>query len=109
MLPANIRQRGRTAMSSMASLRAKREEILSIAKRYGACNVWVFGSVARGEAAENSDLDLLVSTTDHTSPWFPAGPVVGLESLLGSRVQVVTEEGRYWLLRRGILREAISL
>jgi hypothetical protein len=93
----------------MASLRSKREEILSSAKRHGACNIRVFGSVARGEAAENSDLDLLVSTTDHTSPWCPAGLVVGLESLRGSRVQVVTEEGRYWLLRREILREGISL
>jgi len=56
----------------------------------------VFGYVARGEVTENSDVDLLVSTTASTSPWFPAGLVVDLESLLGWRVQVVTAEGLYW-------------
>ena len=63
--------------------------------RHGAENVRVFGSVARGEATEDSDIDFLVSTSDRTSPWFPAGLVVDLESLLGCRVQVVTEEGLY--------------
>jgi uncharacterized protein len=89
------------------------EEVLpvrsNVESRYGAYDVHVFGCVARGEAAESSDVDLLVSTTDSTSPWFPAGLVVDLESLLGCRVQVVTEEGLYWLRRRRILREAIPL
>jgi hypothetical protein len=51
----------------------------------------------------------LVSTSESTSPWFPAGLVVDLEDLLGCRVQVVTEEGLYWLLREKILREARPL
>ncbi|HEY6540284.1 MAG TPA: nucleotidyltransferase domain-containing protein [Ktedonobacteraceae bacterium] len=41
-------------------LQAKREGILQIAHKYGACNVRVFGSVARGEADEKSEIDLLV-------------------------------------------------
>jgi predicted nucleotidyltransferase len=69
----------------------------------------VFGSVARGEATEESDVDFLVSTSEHTSPWFPAGLVVDLEDLLGCRVQVVTEDGLYWLLKRRILGEAVPL
>ena len=69
----------------------------------------VFCSVARGEATEDSDVDVLVPTSESTSPWFPAGLVVDLEDLLGCRVQVVAEEGRYWLLRRRILGEAIPL
>jgi uncharacterized protein len=90
-------------------LAAHRDAILAIAERHGARDVRVFGSFARGEATETSDVDLLVSTTKHTSPWFPAGLKLELEPLLGRRVDVVTEDGLYWLLRRRILREAKPL
>jgi len=96
-------------MNSLESLRARRDDILRIAIRHGAQNVRVFGSVARGEATEDSDVDFLVSTSESPSPWFPAGLVVDLEDLLGCRVQVVSEDGLYWLLRRRILGEAIPL
>ena len=61
-----------------------RQEILDIAHRHGARNVRVFGSVSRGEAGPESDLDLLVSTTPGTSSWFPAGLILELEELLGT-------------------------
>lgn len=96
-------------MNSVDSLRARRDDILRMAIRHGAHNVRVFGSVARGEATEDSDVDFLVSTSEGTSPWFPAGLVVDLEDLLGCRAQVVTEEGLYGLLRERILREARPL
>jgi uncharacterized protein len=96
-------------MTTTDLLQAKREEILRIAEQHGARDVRVFGSVARGEATEQSDIDLLVSTTEHTSPWFPAALVGELERVLGRRVDVVTEEGLYWLLRRRILQEARPL
>lgn len=96
-------------MTTTDLVQAKREEILRIAERHGARNVRVFGSVARGEATDASDLDLLVSTTEHTSPWFPAGLMLELQELLGRRVDVVTEDGLYWLLKRRILREARPL
>jgi uncharacterized protein len=90
-------------------LTAKREEILRVAERHGARNLRVFGSVARGEATDDSDIDFLVSTDKVTSPWFPAALAEELQTLLGRRVEVVTEEGLYWLLRRRILREARPL
>ncbi len=90
-------------------LREKRAEILRIAEKHGARNVRVFGSVVHGEATETSDIDLLVDTAKETSPWFPAGLVAELEELLGQRVDVVTSDGLYWLLRRRILREARPL
>ena len=99
-------------MNSLESLWARRDDILGIAIRHGAHNVRVFGSVARGEATEHSDVDLLVSTTEHTSPWFPAGLKLDLEQLLGRRVDVVAEDGLYWLywlLRQRILRESRPL
>jgi predicted nucleotidyltransferase len=96
-------------MTTTDLLRAKREEILRVAERHGARDVRVFGSVARGDAREDSDIDLLVSTAEHTSPWFPAGLVSELEGLLGRKVDVVTEDGLYWLLKRRILQEARPL
>ena len=90
-------------------LQEKREAILELAAKHGACNVRVFGSVARQEANEQSDIDLLVDTAEHTSPWFPVGFIQDLEELLGRKVDVVTEKGVYWLLRRRILKEARPL
>jgi predicted nucleotidyltransferase len=85
---------------------SRRNEIVQIAARHGVQKVRVFGSVARGEAGANSDLDLLVDTGPNTSPWFPAGLVLDLESLLGCRVDVVTEAGLRPELRESVLREA---
>ena len=90
-------------------LKSRREEILSIAARHGARNVRVFGSVARGEAGENSDIDLLVELDQGRSLLDLAGLVVDLEELLERKVDVVTEQGLYWLLRRRILKEARPL
>ena len=94
---------------SVELLSAKRDAVLAIARRHGARNVRVFGSVVRGEATEASDIDLLVDTDDQTSPWFPVGLVDELEAELGRKVEVVTEAGLYWLLRRRILNEARPL
>lgn len=90
-------------------LATHRDAILAIAERHGARGVRVLGSFARGEATETSDVDLLVSTTERTGPWFPAGLVVDLENLLGCHVQVAMEEVLYWLLRERILDEAEAL
>jgi hypothetical protein len=96
-------------MTIQELLAARREEILRIADRHGARDVRVFGSVVRGQATQESDIDLLVSTPGQASPWFPAGLVEDLEQLLGRKVQVVTEGSLYWLLRRRILKEARPL
>lgn len=90
-------------------LKEKRTEILRIAEKHGARNVRVFGSVVRDEMHPDSDIDLLVDKTEETSPWFPSGMIEELEELLGRKVDVVTENGLYWLLRRRILREARPL
>jgi len=96
-------------MDSGELIRARREDILRLAARHGATNVRVFGSVARGEAGPQSDLDLLVDVGAVHSPWFPAGLMADLELLLGRRVDVVTERALHWYIRDRILREAIPL
>ena len=90
-------------------LRELRQDILELAHRHGARNVRLFGSVVRGEATEESDVDLLVDAEEETSPWFPAGLIAELEKLLERRVDVVTEDSLHWLLRRRILKEARPL
>jgi len=96
-------------MSIEYLVRQKRNEILRIAERHGAYNVRVFGSVARGEAGPDSDVDLLIDAGEKTSPWFPGGLVLDLEELLGRRVDVVTEKALRPELRQYVLREAKPL
>ncbi len=90
-------------------LKARRDEILRIAAAHGARNVRVFGSVARGEAGDDSDVDFLVEFEPGRSLLDQAGLVLALEALLGRKVDVVSEHGLYWLLRRRILKEARAL
>lgn len=90
-------------------LKEKREEILRIAASHGARNVRVFGSVARGDAGESSDIDLLVDMEPGRSLLDRGELIADLRDLLGRKVDVVTEEGVYWLLKRRILKEARPL
>ncbi len=96
-------------MKPQALLKEKREEILRIAARHGARNVRVFGSVARGEADAQSDIDLLVefesdrSLLDHAALWLE------LQELLGCKVDVVSEGGVKARIRDRVLREALPV
>jgi len=87
----------------------KRDEIIQIAEKHGASNIRVFGSVARGEDSQDSDIDFIVDVGPNPSPWFPVGLIHELEELLGHKVDIVTENSIYWLLRRRILKEAVLL
>ena len=90
-------------------LRDKRDEIQRIASSHGAANIRIFGSVARGEAGPESDVDLLIDVGAQTSSWFPAGLIIDLENLLGRKVEVVTERGLDPHIREHVLREAVPL
>jgi len=96
-------------MSLERTLKEKREEILRTAARYGARNVRVFGSLARGEADEQSDIDLLVELEPGRSLFDLGGRQFELERLLGCRVDVVTERGLKARIRQRVLREAVPL
>ncbi len=88
---------------------ARRDEILRLANQRGARDVRVFGSVARGEANESSDLDLLVAWESGRSLLDHAGLVQDLQELLGVKVHVGTEKSQHWYVRDRILREATPL
>jgi uncharacterized protein len=87
----------------------QRATIRRVAAKHGAYHVRIFGSLARGEARPNSDIDLLIDRGAETSPWFPAGLILELEELLGRDVDVVTENSLAPYLREQILQEAIPL
>ena len=81
-----------------------------MALRHGAFNVRVFGSVARGEETQSSDIDFLVDyDLQKISPWFPVRLIRDLEDLLNHKVDVVTEKGLKARIRDRVLAEAKSL
>ena len=89
---------------------ATKAKIKEIAAQHGAFNVRVFGSVARGQADRNSDLDLIVDyDLDRISPWFPVRLIRDLENLLGTKVDVVTSAGLKDRIRDEVLQESLSL
>ena len=96
-------------MSLDELLRSKREEILRLASRHGARNVRVFGSVARGEADELSDVDLLVDLEPGRSLLDLGGLLMDLRELLRRNVDVVTERGLKARIRSRVLQEAVPL
>jgi len=90
-------------------LKARRDEILGICARRGARRVRVFGSVARGDADESSDVDFLVEMEPGRTLLDMGGLVMDLRDLLKRQVDVVTEAGLKPRIRERILHEAVAL
>jgi len=90
-------------------LKSRRDEILASAAKHGALNVRVFGSVARGEADSQSDIDLLVEFQRGTSLLGHAALIQELEDLLGVKVDVVSDRGLRERVRDRVLHEAVAL
>ncbi len=96
-------------MSVSDLLRGQREEILRIAAKHGAYNLRVFGSVARGDARADSDVDFLVDLEHGRSLLDLGGFLLDLQDLLGRNVDVVTEKGLHWYIRDRVIQEAVPL
>lgn len=96
-------------MTAAAILDRHRAEVLRLAAKYGATDVRVFGSVARGDADESSDIDFLVRMTPGRSLFDIGGLLMDLQDLLGRRVDVVTERGLRPRMRESVLRDAIPV
>ncbi|MBC7084184.1 MAG: nucleotidyltransferase family protein [Firmicutes bacterium] len=96
-------------MITEKAFREKRDEILRICAKYGARNIRIFGSLARGEADELSDIDFLVELEPGRSLLDLGGLQYELEALLQCRVDVVTERGLKRRIRERVLREAVPV
>lgn len=90
-------------------LKNKRGEILDIAAKHGAYNVRVFGSFARGEAGEKSDVDFLVEMEKGRSLLDMGGLLIELQELLGRKVDLVEADGLHWYIRDRVVHEAIDI
>lgn len=96
-------------MSPEDLIQQKRPEILRIAEKHGAHNVRLFGSVARGEADEASDVDFLVELEPGRTLLDHAALILELEGLLGRKVDVASERGLRPAVRERVLSEATPL
>lgn len=96
-------------INSVTLIKNKRKDILRIAARYGARNVRIFGSIVRGEATIDSDVDFLVDMEPGRSLFDLGGMLMDLQDLLACKVDVVTEKGLRARIRDSVLKEAIQL
>lgn len=86
-----------------------RAEILALAQRRGVRHVRVFGSMARGDADDASDVDLLVSLPPDKTGLALGALLMDVQGLLDRRVEVVTEGGLHPEIRDRVLKEAQTL
>jgi len=86
---------------------SKRDRVLQLAKRYGASEVRIFGSVARKEATLASDVDLLVSPSPRR--YDPISLRLELRKLLERDVDLVSEQALHWFIQPQVIAEAVPL
>lgn len=96
-------------MSTLNCLRLKKKYIEDIAKRYGLSNIFIFGSVARGEDDNDSDIDILVTCSEKTTLFDLGGFYTDIEELLGKNLSVITRDSLKGRIKKNILREAVPL
>lgn len=96
-------------MRASAALEAHRAAIRTIVEANQACNPRVFGSVARRDDQDKSDIDLLVDTTGETTLFDLAGIELELRQLTGVPVHVTTTGALRGPLRERILAEALAV
>lgn len=96
-------------MRTRELLESRREEIMEIAARHGARDLRLFGSVARGEDSESSDVDILVTLEPGVGLFKHAALIRELQELLGRKVDVISDKGLRQRVRDEVLREALPL
>jgi predicted nucleotidyltransferase len=93
----------------LATLINKKEEILAIAQKYGASNIRIFGSCARGDINPESDIDFLMDIEKGHSLFHRIQLMQELEDLLGTKIDIAKPENLHSRIRDQVLEEAIPL
>ncbi|MGH3886630.1 MAG: nucleotidyltransferase family protein [Pseudonocardiaceae bacterium] len=94
---------------SLGELRSRRDAILEIAQRHGVVDIRVFGSVARGDADYDSDVDLLVELEPGRSLFDLGGLLMDLRDFFGDPVDVLMPAALQEQVRGTVMREAVPL
>lgn len=94
---------------TLADLRQRREELVAIARRHGASNLRVFGSVARGTQRAGSDIDLLVDLDPDRSLLDLGGLLMDLQDALGCAVDIGEGAAVRQPWRQDVEAEAVPL
>ena len=94
---------------TLDDLRARRDEIVALAEKYGVFDIRVFGSVARGDATPDSDFDLIVNARPGTSVFDLVGLWLDLKDLLGRDVSLITDGIEDQRFLRHIQRDLVAL
>jgi uncharacterized protein len=89
--------------------REKRTEILEAASRFGATRIRLFGSIVRGEAHPNSDIDVLVDFEAGRTLIDQAGLLLALQKITGRNVDVATPHTLHPQIKEQVLAEAVEL
>ena len=97
------------ATSIRQRLQNLRPEVLAVARRHGATNLRIYGSIAKGQEHSGSDLDLLVDLAADRSLLGLIRLRQDLEDLLGCPVDVTEAEMLHPLIRSEILNQALPL
>lgn len=93
----------------MQEVLLRRGDIMTVAQQNGAHDLRIFGSVARGQANESSDLDILVRFDPERTLFDHGELVMDLQDLLGVKVDVLDEDGLRPRFRHHIMKEAVPL
>ena len=96
-------------MITINDIRKRREEILDLAKKHGAQNVRLFGSVVRGENTDQSDIDFLVKMTCGASLLDRIAFSNKLEDMFHTKIDVVNEKALHYTLKKKILSQGVEL
>ena len=94
---------------TLTELRTRRNEILKLTAKYGASNVRIFGSVARGQASLGSDVDILITFPAKSSIFEVVGLWLDLQDLLGYEVSLITDDTPDDHFMGNILEDAVAL
>ena len=93
----------------LRELQDQRDAILALAEQHGAYDIRIFGSVARGDARPDSDIDFLVEFKPGYGLIDRIALMQDLQDLLGRHVEVIRERSLRERIRESVVKDAVPL
>lgn len=96
-------------MKPSEKIQQHQQQIQQLAQQFGLTNLRIFGSVAKGQDTDTSDLDLIVDTSPTTTLFDICGLQIELEELLDLKVDVLTTQSLPQQFKTDVLQHAVAL